>query len=171
MKTLSNVLISCLSLSCLILLWIFSFLLRQVYESLVVDGTIVPQPEQPPPTVPMDYAWARVSDSTSDFFSSSSSSSNWVQLIFYFLFFNVINTFQQINSSTFITCMIHNEWEKCLELSKSVIIFQYLLILWSNHMMLLLTTTWKKILTILLLFVLDDFHPVLYIETSNVLVY
>lgn len=33
--------------------------IKQVYESLVADGTIIPQPEQPPPTVPMDYAWAR----------------------------------------------------------------------------------------------------------------
>lgn len=34
-------------------------LIKQVYESLVVDGTIIPEPEKAPPTVPMDYAWAR----------------------------------------------------------------------------------------------------------------
>lgn len=31
-----------------------------VYTKLVVDGTIVPQPETAPPTVPMDFNWARV---------------------------------------------------------------------------------------------------------------
>ena len=33
---------------------------RKVYEKLLADGTIVPEPERPPPTVPMDYTWARV---------------------------------------------------------------------------------------------------------------
>ena len=33
---------------------------RDVYDKLVENGTIVPEPEQPPPTVPMDYTWARV---------------------------------------------------------------------------------------------------------------
>lgn len=33
---------------------------RKVYESLVAKGDIVPQPEVAPPTVPMDYNWARV---------------------------------------------------------------------------------------------------------------
>ena len=30
-----------------------------VYQDLVQKGVIVPQPEVPPPPVPMDYAWAR----------------------------------------------------------------------------------------------------------------
>ncbi|XP_072748775.1 ATP-citrate synthase [Anoplolepis gracilipes] len=34
-------------------------LIQNVYEKLVKDGTIVPKPEVPPPTVPMDYNWAR----------------------------------------------------------------------------------------------------------------
>ncbi|XP_003708319.1 ATP-citrate synthase [Megachile rotundata] len=34
-------------------------LLQNVYEKLVKEGTIVPEPEVPPPTVPMDYSWAR----------------------------------------------------------------------------------------------------------------
>ena len=29
---------------------------------LVKDGTIVPKPEKNPPTVPMDYSWAQVSE-------------------------------------------------------------------------------------------------------------
>lgn len=33
--------------------------IHDVYNKLVEDGTIVPQPEVPPPTVPMDYSWAR----------------------------------------------------------------------------------------------------------------
>jgi hypothetical protein len=32
-----------------------------VYEDLVAKGAIVPAQEVPPPTVPMDYSWARVS--------------------------------------------------------------------------------------------------------------
>lgn len=35
-------------------------IIQDVYHKLVEDGTIVPQPEVPPPTVPMDYSWARV---------------------------------------------------------------------------------------------------------------
>ncbi|XP_076662205.1 ATP-citrate synthase [Halictus rubicundus] len=34
-------------------------LMHTVYEKLVKEGTIVPEPELPPPTVPMDYNWAR----------------------------------------------------------------------------------------------------------------
>ncbi|XP_064614160.1 ATP-citrate synthase-like [Liolophura sinensis] len=34
-------------------------IIRDVYTKLVSDGTIVPQAEQAPPTVPMDFAWAR----------------------------------------------------------------------------------------------------------------
>merc|ERR1719334_996293 len=34
-------------------------LIRDVYEGLVDAKIIVPQPEVPPPTVPMDYNWAR----------------------------------------------------------------------------------------------------------------
>jgi len=33
--------------------------IKQVYEKLVSDGTIIPKPEQRPPTVPMDYSWAQ----------------------------------------------------------------------------------------------------------------
>lgn len=33
--------------------------IRQVYNQLVRDGSVVPREEVPPPTVPMDYAWAR----------------------------------------------------------------------------------------------------------------
>lgn len=36
-------------------------LIHLVYEKLVHSGTIVPEAELPPPTVPMDYNWARVS--------------------------------------------------------------------------------------------------------------
>ncbi|KAJ8377253.1 hypothetical protein AAFF_G00264810 [Aldrovandia affinis] len=34
-------------------------LIKTVYEDLVAKGTIVPAEEVPPPTVPMDYSWAR----------------------------------------------------------------------------------------------------------------
>lgn len=34
---------------------------RSVYDDLVNRGVIVPANEVPPPTVPMDYSWARVS--------------------------------------------------------------------------------------------------------------
>ncbi len=34
-------------------------LIGVVYNELVSSGVIVPEPEQPPPAVPMDYAWAR----------------------------------------------------------------------------------------------------------------
>ncbi|XP_014246746.1 ATP-citrate synthase [Cimex lectularius] len=33
--------------------------IQEVYSTLVKNGTIVPTPELPPPTVPMDYSWAR----------------------------------------------------------------------------------------------------------------
>ena len=33
--------------------------IRSVYNSLVKSGVIVPEPEVPPPPVPMDYNWAR----------------------------------------------------------------------------------------------------------------
>ncbi|XP_039287338.1 ATP-citrate synthase isoform X2 [Nilaparvata lugens] len=33
--------------------------IHDVYAKLVSQGVIVPQPEVPPPTVPMDYSWAR----------------------------------------------------------------------------------------------------------------
>lgn len=33
---------------------------RTVYDEMVANGTIVPAQEVPPPTVPMDYSWARV---------------------------------------------------------------------------------------------------------------
>ena len=33
--------------------------IQRVYNQLVQDGTIVPREEVPPPTVPMDYSWAR----------------------------------------------------------------------------------------------------------------
>lgn len=34
---------------------------RQVYKDLLARGDIVERPEVTPPTVPMDYNWARVS--------------------------------------------------------------------------------------------------------------
>lgn len=34
-------------------------MIKEVYEVLVRDGTIVPKPEKNPPTVPMDYSWAQ----------------------------------------------------------------------------------------------------------------
>lgn len=34
-------------------------IIRQVYDKLVSSGVIVPKEEVPPPTVPMDYDWAR----------------------------------------------------------------------------------------------------------------
>ncbi|CAH1155490.1 unnamed protein product [Phaedon cochleariae] len=34
-------------------------IIQSLYEQLVKQGTIVPAPEVPPPTVPMDYNWAR----------------------------------------------------------------------------------------------------------------
>ncbi|XP_049953554.1 ATP-citrate synthase [Schistocerca serialis cubense] len=37
----------------------FGDVIGEVYESLVESGVIVPAPEVPPPTVPMDYSWAR----------------------------------------------------------------------------------------------------------------
>lgn len=37
----------------------FGQVIMQVYEELVESGAIVPQDEVPPPTVPMDYSWAR----------------------------------------------------------------------------------------------------------------
>ncbi|XP_041367223.1 ATP-citrate synthase-like isoform X2 [Gigantopelta aegis] len=33
--------------------------IKEEYDKLVASGVIVPQPEQAPPTVPMDYNWAR----------------------------------------------------------------------------------------------------------------
>lgn len=33
--------------------------IRQVYETLVKSGTIVPKPEQAPPKIPIDYSWAQ----------------------------------------------------------------------------------------------------------------
>jgi len=37
-------------------------IIHDVYDTLVQSGVIVPEPEVPPPTVPMDYSWARVSN-------------------------------------------------------------------------------------------------------------
>ena len=37
----------------------FNSRIGEVYEDLVKKGAIVPQPEVPPPPVPMDYNWAR----------------------------------------------------------------------------------------------------------------
>ena len=34
-------------------------IIKTVYDNLVKKGYIVPAPEVPPPTVPMDYSWAR----------------------------------------------------------------------------------------------------------------
>ncbi|XP_057293409.1 ATP-citrate synthase-like [Hydractinia symbiolongicarpus] len=33
--------------------------IKQIFDNLVADGTIVPKPEVRPPTVPMDYSWAQ----------------------------------------------------------------------------------------------------------------
>ncbi|TGZ83632.1 citrate synthase [Ascodesmis nigricans] len=33
--------------------------LKEVYDKLVADGTVVPQPEPTPPKIPIDYAWAQ----------------------------------------------------------------------------------------------------------------
>lgn len=41
-------------------IFIFGTFSRDVYDKLVAEGTIIPRPEEAPPTVPMDYAWARV---------------------------------------------------------------------------------------------------------------
>ena len=38
----------------------FDQLMKTVYEKLLKEGTVVPKPEVPPPNVPMDYSWARV---------------------------------------------------------------------------------------------------------------
>ena len=35
--------------------------IADTYNELVQAGIITPQPERPPPPVPMDYNWARVS--------------------------------------------------------------------------------------------------------------
>ena len=37
----------------------FPKVLRKVYDSLVADGTLVPQPEPMVPKIPIDYAWAQ----------------------------------------------------------------------------------------------------------------
>lgn len=39
----------------------FSYPCSSVYDDLVAKGVIQPAEEMPPPTVPMDYSWARVS--------------------------------------------------------------------------------------------------------------
>lgn len=41
------------------LLILLGDIIQNVYEKLVKQGIIVPMPELPPPTVPMDYNWAR----------------------------------------------------------------------------------------------------------------
>jgi hypothetical protein len=40
---------------------LFYFFIRKVYDQLIQNKTIVPKEEPLPPTVPMDYDWARVS--------------------------------------------------------------------------------------------------------------
>ena len=42
-------------------LYVFFSIYSDVYEQLVDQGVIEIKPEVPPPTVPMDYNWARVS--------------------------------------------------------------------------------------------------------------
>ena len=44
-----------------ILICFFYVVSRDVYSGLVDEGIVVEQEEVPPPTVPMDYTWARVS--------------------------------------------------------------------------------------------------------------
>ncbi|OQR79781.1 ATP-citrate synthase-like [Tropilaelaps mercedesae] len=34
-------------------------MIKKVFEQLVIDGVVIVKPEVPPPTVPMDYNWAR----------------------------------------------------------------------------------------------------------------
>lgn len=38
----------------------FGVVISSVYKKLVENGSIVPRGEEPPPPVPMDYAWAKV---------------------------------------------------------------------------------------------------------------
>lgn len=38
----------------------FGIMISKVYQDLVKNGTILPQTEEPPPPVPMDYNWAKV---------------------------------------------------------------------------------------------------------------
>jgi len=38
--------------------------LKDTYQRLVRNGTIVPKKEKEPPTIPMDYKWAQVRDAT-----------------------------------------------------------------------------------------------------------
>ncbi|MBN3283052.1 ACLY synthase, partial [Polyodon spathula] len=37
-------------------------IIKSVYDELVAEGVIVPAKEVPPPTVPMDYSWARINN-------------------------------------------------------------------------------------------------------------
>ncbi|ERL94568.1 hypothetical protein D910_11845 [Dendroctonus ponderosae] len=39
--------------------WCIGDVIRSVFNDLVKQGVVVPAPEVPPPTVPMDYSWAR----------------------------------------------------------------------------------------------------------------
>lgn len=39
--------------------WNNQFLCRTVYNQLTSKGMVTPVPEKPPPTIPMDYNWAR----------------------------------------------------------------------------------------------------------------
>ena len=45
--------------------WLMGYLtfvfIRRVYDEMVTKGDIVPKEEVAPPTVPMDFNWARVS--------------------------------------------------------------------------------------------------------------
>ena len=36
------------------------YIFREVFENMVAEGVIIPKPDEAPPTVPMDYNWARV---------------------------------------------------------------------------------------------------------------
>lgn len=38
----------------------FGSMIAKVYKGLVDNGNIVPKDDEPPPPVPMDYAWAKV---------------------------------------------------------------------------------------------------------------
>ena len=37
-----------------------NYIFREVFENMVAEGVIIPKPDEAPPTVPMDYNWARV---------------------------------------------------------------------------------------------------------------
>ena len=59
-----------------------SYVLRQVFSELVSTGVVIPKEEVAPPTVPMDYNWARVGYYF-DFFLSNSKNILCILLFYY----------------------------------------------------------------------------------------